>query len=323
MRDRKSRWFPQRDMAAALSYYRHMLDDDVRHQVVPYPLSGEAYVLTTEGARRHDVDEALRLSPGTSGLEDFVRGIASNLLVRQEMWLEVWFEDGETTPAGFGASAAYGVTRKRDGRLVQTLPPASDVPDYLVGGGEWGSDVELDASRMVQVQLPTSYPAHIVRRVVNDLSRIRPVLMPDWVAAKMRGDRTHIPHFDAAETNRTERLRVAQITQPIGWSAREWVSAGGDSRTMSEYYRRWRNLRFLHFLASLREQAEAALREVLVLAGTQCGFEASVVANNVCTPDEVLEFIQKFESGDLPFATADEIIFQRSDAIQTGSRQVV
>ena len=323
MSDRKSRWFPQGDATVALSYYRHMLDEDVRNQVVPYSSTRDAYVLTTEGAHRHDVAGALRLGPGISGLEGFVRGIASNLLVAKEMWLEVWFKDGETTPAGFGASAAWGVTRKRDGRLVQTLPSASEVPDWLVDDGEWGNAVTLDDSRMIRVQPPTAYPSHIVHRVTGDLAKIRPDLMPDWVAATMRGDRTDAPYFDVAEVSHTERLRVGQITLPIGWSAREWIFASTSSRTMSEYYRRWRDLRFLHFLASLREQAETALRRILVLAGGHCQFEASVTARNVCTPDEALEFLRRFEAGDMTFATADEIIRQKPEAIRTGSRCVV
>ena len=323
MSDRRSRWFPQGDATVAMSYYRHMLDEDVRDQVVPYSSTRDAYVLTTEGAHRRDVADALRLGPDISGLEGFVREIASNLLVGKEMWLEVWFKDDETTPAGFGVSVAWGVTRKRDGRLVQTLPSASDVPDWLVDDGEWGNAVTLDDSRMVRVQPPTAYPSHIVQRVTDDLAEVRSDLMPDWVAATMRGDRTDTPYFDVAEVGRTERLRVGQITRPIGWSAREWIFAGPSSRTMSEYYRRWRDLWFLHFLASLREQAETALQRILILAGAHCQFEASVTVRNVCTPDEALEFLRRFEAGDMTFATADEIIRQKPEAIQTGSRCVV
>lgn len=323
MSERRSRWLPPSTDALAAPHYGRMLEEDVHNQVMPYQTSPDTYVLDADGAQSHEVGGALSLDGHGSGVDDFVRDIASCLLTQPEVWLEVWFTGSADLSSKFGVCQVHGVVRKHDGRLVQELPAASDLPDWVTDDGTWGSDVELDGARMIQVRPPTAYPAAILREVMLGLAEIRMPIMPDWALAPIDGSRRDAPFFDAGEANRTERLAVAQITRPIGWSAREWIFGGGTSRTMSEFYRRWRDLHFLHFLASLREQAEDALRKVLTLAGDRCDFVASVVTNDVCTPDEVSEIIRRFENGALPVKAIDDIIMQRPGAAGVGQRQVV
>lgn len=323
MNERRSRQFPLRNDRQPPSYYQHMLSDDTYGQAAPYRSGPDAYVLTAEGAQAHTIRRALSLSHHKSDVDDFVRHVASRLLSQPEVWLEVWFANGTGSEKMFGVCEVQGVTRRHDGRLVQALPAASDLPDWVTDDGKWGSDVELDDTRMIRVLPPATYPTAVLRGVVRDLAEIRVPVMPNWALAQIDGSRRDAPVFDVAEANRTERLAVAQITRPIGWSAREWIFDGGTSRTMSEYYRRWRDLHFLHFLASLREQAEDALRKVLALAGDRCGFVASVVTNDICTPDEVSEIIRQFENGDLTVKAVDDIMLQRPGAAGVGQRQVV
>ena len=323
MSERRSRQFPLRNDRQPPSYYQRMLSDDTYGQAAPYRSGPDAYVLTAEGAQAHTIRRALSLSHHKSDVDDFVRHVASRLLSQPEVWLEVWFANGTGSEKMFGVCEVQGVARKHDGRLVQALPAASDLPDWMTDDGKWGSDAELDGARMIQVCPPTAYPAAMLREVMLGLAEIRMPIMPDWALPPIDGSRRDAPFFDAGEANRTERLAVAQITRPIGWSAREWIFGGGTSRTMSEYYRRWRDLHFLHFLASLRERAEDALRRVLTLAGDRCGFVASVMVNDVCTPDEVSEIIRRFESGGLPVKAVDDIIMQRPGAAGVGQRQVV
>lgn len=323
MGERRSRWLPGSTDTPAMSFYGHMLEDDVHGQVVPHRTSRDTYVLTADGIQSREVERALSLDGHGSGADDVIRHIASRLLTQNEMWLEVWFTGDADLSSKFGVCQAHGVVRRHDGRLVQTLPAASDLPDWVTDDGKWGSDVELDDTRMIRVLPPAAYPAAVLRGVVRDLAEIRVPVMPNWALAQIDGSRRDAPVFDVAEANRTERLAVAQITRPIGWSAREWIFGGGTSRTMSEYYRRWRDLHFLHFLASLRERAEDALRRVLTLAGDRCGFVASVMVNDVCTPDEVSEIIRRFESGDLPVKVVDDIVLQQAGAAGVGQRQVV
>ena len=135
------------------------------------------------------------------------------------------------------------------------------------------------------------------------------------------GSRSGAPPYDAAEASRTRQLRLAQAALPIGWTARELYL--GEHRAVSEYYHYLRELRFLHFLASLRSCAEDALRQVLTLAGERCGFKASVTALGVHTPDEVEVLIQKFEAGALPFSAVNDIIFEIGEDSQSQERTVL
>ena len=105
--------------------------------------------------------------------------------------------------------------------------------------------------------------------------------------------------LDPIESFRTERLRVAQVALPIGWTARAIFSK--DS-LFTEYFYYWRELRFLHFGTSMRKRAEEALCQVLDIAGTRCGFEASVTSSGIYAPTEVENLIKRFEEGDIRFS---------------------
>jgi len=79
----------------------------------------------------------------------------------------------------------------------------------------------------------------------------------------------------------------------------------------------WRELRFLHFRASMRERAEEALRCVLALASERRGFEGSVTANGLHTPSEVRGFIEEFERGELAFSAVNDIIFEKAEGYRS------
>ena len=90
---------------------------------------------------------------------------------------------------------------------------------------------------------------------------------------KMTGQRRNAPAFDSGEATRTQRLRIAQATLPIGWTAREIYY--GENRHLGDYYYYWRELRFLHFRSSIRERAEKALQQVLTFAGERVQLRSS------------------------------------------------
>ena len=175
------------------------------------------------------------------------------------------------------------------------------------------SQIELDPKRMVQVSLPNQYPSQLLTKVIKDLIEVDATfsLMPSWVEEQMSGQRRDIPRYDFNEASRTERLRIAQAALPIGWSAREILYA--NYRHLGEYYINWRELKFLHFRASMREQAEGALHQVLTIAGAKCGFEASAKAYGLFIPTEVETIIHKYEAGEIPFSQLAAIIYERSD----------
>ena len=157
--------------------------------------------------------------------------------------------------------------------------------------------IELDDERMVHVRLPNQYSNSLLEAIVKDLVEIDSnySLATAWFMEQTTGQRTDAPTFDVGEAARVRRLRILQTTLPIGWTAGEIYY--GENRHLSDYYCYWRELRFLHFRSSMRERAEKALKQVLTVAGEECGFEAHVTARGLYTPTEVEEVINGYEAG--------------------------
>ena len=306
MTDRRSRWFPSNRAKWVDSAQTHLLYQDFDSRVIPYRHAPEAYVLSTEGAPSYEVDRALSLRDA-SEIDGFLRAVASRLLTSHEVWLEVSFDDERREQTPFAVTEVDGVRRTGEGGLVQQLPGSDELPEWYRDKGEWGVVLELDADRMVHVGLPDAYPSEVLTQVITDLAEIEFSLAPPWVMDQWTGSKREAPPYDADEASRTQQLRLAQAALPIGWTARELYL--GEHRAVSEYYHYLRELRFLHFLASLRSSAEDALRQVLTLAGERCDFKASVTAYGVHTPDEVEVLIQKFEAGALPFSAVNDILY--------------
>ena len=173
---------------------------------------------------------------------------------------------------------------------------------------------------MVHVHLPDKYPSKLLEKIIADLVGVDSNynLSPPWFMEQITGQRKDAPAFDSGEASRTQRLRVAQATVPIGWAARE--NHYGENRYLGDYYYYWRELRFLHFRSSMRERAEQALRQVLTVAGAKCGFDAHVTARGMYTPVEVEEIIEKYEAGNIPFSAMTDIIFERPNSTQSSER---
>ena len=211
--------------------------------------------------------------------------------------------------------------RTETGSLIQELPSRDELPDWNRGGDDWEPEVELDAGRMVYVSLPDAYSSQFLMQVVRALAAVNLSVVPDWAMERWAGQRQDAPSFDASEARRTERLRIAQAALPIGWTAREIFF--GPNVHSSEYYRYWRELRFLHFLSSMRVKAEEALRQVLTLASERCGFVTSVTAHGVHTPPEVQGFTRKFEAGELAFSSVNDILSENVKDAEPERRRVV
>ena len=319
MTDRRSRWFPSSPAMWIDSVQTRLLYQDLNTRVVPYRHNPDAYVLSAVGAPRYQVDRALSLR-NQSRIDGFLRAAAMRLLTTHEVWFEVSFENEREELTPFAVMEVDGVRRTREGGLVQQLPDSEELPEWHRDKGEWGVALELDIDRMVHATLPDAYPSEVLMQVVADLAEIGFDLTPPWVMEQWSESQRGGPPYDAAEAARTQQLRLAQAALPIGWTAREFYL--GQHRAVSDYYHYLRELRFLHFLASLRSCAEDALRQVLTLAGDRCGFRASVTAFGVHTPDEVNVLIQRFEVGDLPFSAVNDILYGAAKDPQPQQRSV-
>ena len=308
-----------------------MLEQDFSTRIVPYRNGpdADAYVLSAEGASVSSIERSLALGSGM-GVDNLVRRTALRLFADREAWLEVAFGDEgerdgvppEFRGAGFRLFEADGVRRTAAGALVQDVMAPDDLPPGYRHEGAWEPKAALDAERMVQASLPGEYPVATLVQVFGDLAAIGAEGEPDWLMQRAVDPPTGAAAVDAGEFHRTQRLSIIQSTSPIGWPARD--AFYGPHGQLGEYYRLWRELRFLHFIASMRASAEDALRRVLALAGARCGFSASVTAYGVRTPHEVEEVMHGFEAGKHPLSEAIRIAYERpGDGEQPMPREVV
>ncbi len=202
-----------------------------------------------------------------------------------------------------------GVHREPSGRITQKLPTRDELPDWYPEDEAWGKSVELDPCLMVHVSLPESYLNVLIGPVMSELEKIDIFSTPDWALKQAVGQYPGAPRFDHTEAYRIERLRILEVAAPIGWTAREGLLLQS-SRPMSYYYYLLRELRFLHFVASMRERVEEALIKVLEIARERFGFTATVTAHGVLSPSDICNHICRFESGSLSFAATRLITSQ-------------
>ena len=281
----------------------------------------DAYQLFSEGVSPQQVTDSLSLDKQfRPSIERFLEKVASKLLSDFEVWIEVATPtDKSATP--FALFDVDGVKRTKSGRLTQELPGIDEVPDWAREQGGWGAPIALDEDRMVHVPLPESYPRKVLSKVFRDLSKVSSPVTQSWVMESLSGQQPGGTQLDIGEAHQTERLRILQAVLPIGWTAREGVL--GDRKQISHYYELWRQLRFLHFRASMRQRAEEALRDVLTLASERFCFSVDVWAHGVYTPEQIRAIIRIFEAGELGFDAAFETIFETERDGNSERRRIV
>ena len=301
------------------SHQTNMLHEDFHNSVVPYRQDAEGYRLSTKGIAAHLIDEALTMGHHAWRLEGFVSAVATRLLTHHEVWLEVKFDEDSRGRAPFAVMEIDGIKRPEIGGLIQEQQSIGNPSNRAQGKSN--RDRHFEAEEIVHVTLPETYPSQLLTQVVCDLAEVGVPVPPAWVMDNMYSQRGDVPHYDVGQAMRTERLRIAQAALPIGWTAREIFHQ--QSRQLGDYYYHWRELRFLHFLSSMRTRGEEALRQVLTVAGARCGFTATVTAHGIHTPHEVEALIPQFEAGEIPFSQVSKIIHEVDDGSSAEQRRVV
>ena len=299
-----------------------MLLDDLENGVVPYRRHGKAYELTVKGLPTGTVADALEFSRKGEGVENFVTAVASTLLMEHETWLEILFNDPGREGLPFRVFPVTGVRQIKTGKWIRNIGMPDGQEFWALSQSERRSHpVEADPKRLVRVHLPDEYPSGVLTEAIQGL-----VESDSISKQRARGEMESLFErtsnstvVDPRESYRTERLRVAQAALPIGWTARE--SFIRDS-LFTEYFHYWRELRFLHFTASMRRRAEEALCQVLDIAGTGCGFQASVTSSGLYTPNEVEALIQSFEQGEIPFTEIFHITREITETFPAQNREI-
>ena len=321
MGSRKSVPLPYMPTEEEITGQIFMLHDDFGNRVIPHRNVGRVYVISSENIADRWVEEALELDSGPHGVDGFIESVARGLLRNHEVWIEILLDGNSKDQLPFQVCEVNGVKRTAKGNLIQVIPDEAELPEWFQAKVPSKQILELDPDLMVQVTLPEAYPSELLNGVVGALADVKPFGAPKWALEGSAGLYRDGPRYNPKEADRTERLFTLQAAHPIGWAARE--SLLGESRQINEYYLDWRELRFLHFVASMRARAESGLREVLRLAGKRCGFTASVTAHGVYTPEEVCGFMRQFQSGELSLTAVDELIFQRTITAESKQRRVV
>ena len=297
------------------------LYQDIGNRLIPNITQTEPYELSSEPSPWHIVAHALRIDDQLQGVEDFIQSISMRLLIYHEVWIEIAIYDQTRDEAPFRVFEVNRVKRNKNGQLIQHIPDRGELAHWVEPGRDWPECVELDADRMVRVQLPDAYPSELLRRVMTELANLEPLLPPSWVYRQIDGTMPNASIYNVNESEWNSRLLTLKVSDPIGWTAREGLR--GPGRRLNDYHYTLRELRFLHFIAALRQSAEQALREVLDIAGNLCGFEASVTANCVYSPEDVCDLITQFEQGAITLTESLDIIFQRDTDVNPSQRRVV
>ncbi|RJQ08845.1 MAG: hypothetical protein C4558_07255 [Dehalococcoidia bacterium] len=277
------------------------------------------------------LEESLSLSYQDSGADDFVRDVARRLFVDHEVWIELAVDAGRAPEPRRG-----GMTRERlfevaivhglaedpvSGRKRQVLPRAEDIPPHYSIDYGGVTDVDLSAARLIHVELPSRYSGDELDEMFRELGAIPEKLTPDWVDAKWMGMDADAPTFDVQEHIRLRDLLALQATHTIGWTAREIFM--GDRRVLNDYAHFERELRFLHFRASLRAQAEEALVQVLGDAAAVLGLPLEAYADGVLTPAQVEDALDRFRRGALPFSEVSDLMFEKGNVERMESRRLL
>ena len=271
-----------------------MLYEDFTNSVIPYRSPRDAYRLSADGSVTPRLLTIHLLQEGR-GVEDFIRVVSSCLLRNFEASIEVAVDplEGNNQPIRV--------------RFVDGISPQPN-----------GSD----SARVMPVSLPAKYPRSVLEAVLVELAESSRSIAPEWAMHRIAGQRTDTPRYDFEVASQIERRRVLQVALPIGWDAREKLFLLTRNE-INEFYCALRELRFLHFVASMRESAENALQQVLDLTREQCGLAANVTAHGVHTPDEIDESIRRFESGGISFADVNKIIREENSEGDTERMRVV
>ena len=299
-----------------------MLREDFGARIVPFQRRHQgAYLVEVDGVASSRVERSLATLEGGPGVDGFVRAVGDRLLTVGEIWIEVVTEDDDADRMPFRLFEVNDVRQDASGVLFQELPAKAELPVGFEADSTWSDPLPLDSEALVHAVLPSEYPKELLSPIVSGLSEIPFHMSPDWTVETTEHRPPKDAPYDFEEARRIARQHILQVARPIGWPAREMHLT--DRRVVSEYYLILRELRFLHFLASVRASAEAALIDVLALVEQKLGMSASVTARNVYTSEDVSQIVSRFKAGGVPLTAMTDILLQETQVSKEGARRLL
>jgi len=270
-----------------------MLDEDVRHHVVP--IGGSRW--NRDFAVNFDAEESEReravallrsVATGDRGRDEEVvtesiRGIAAYMLQNGLALFEILSNTEEPPRYGLASFPSQKVFRI-PGRYVQFIPRHARA--------ELGaSHVVVPVEKVWRVAMPPQLGgARAWRRLQRDLKNHTdlPQSYGDQVTSG-----TLPPAFDFSETVRMTRYFLLRCTRAWGWLGRD-NSVNGQT----EFFVVYRTLTFEWAAAILRDHILTQLNALFV----RLGIRAAMALQGVLAPDEILSMRSRMAIGELDFS---------------------
>lgn len=284
------RWAPGRRES---SLYLHMLDEDVRHHVVP--IGGSRWnrdFAVNFDAEKSERERAVTLLTSVARRDrgrdeevvtESIRGIAAYMLQNGLALFEILSNTEEPPRYGLASFPSQNVFRI-PGRYVQFIPRHARA--------ELGaSHVVVPAEKVWRVAMPPQLGGtRAWRRLQRDLKNYTdlPRSYGDQLASGAIP-----PGYDFSETVRMTRYFLLRCTRALGWLGRD---NSVDSQT--EFFVVYRTLTFEWAAATLRDHI---LTQVNALFA-RLGIRAAVTLRGVLSPDEILSMRSRMSAGDVDFS---------------------
>jgi len=269
-------------------YFTFLLHQDLQF-VIPYTMNragGPQIQITGPDAHRAAplIERGLSREDWVPSISDsvceFVRSTAQHLVIGGAVTYEIDYLYPQDAPSGppaeFRLELVPPGTLSHHGREpIQYVPAAFGGPRDKTGL----TYVELDRATLVTFRLDPVDEAP-VRKMVRFLRAASAAQGAEdqLVEQSMRRGTA----YSFADYHRELGELVAEVTEPIGWNARELFQ---EDRLAP--YEVWRQLRFTGFKIRLRDLIMEQLNAALAQAGSRLGFQAAIELSGLPTLQDV------------------------------------
>jgi hypothetical protein len=218
--------------------------------------------------------------PISDSVREFVSSTAQHLVIGGPVTYEIDYlypeDNASGQPTEFRLDLVPPGTLSHHGRQpIQYVPAAFGGPRDETGL----TYIELDPATLITFRLDAAdEPA--VRKVITFL---RAASAAQGAEAQLleQSLRNGAP-YSSAEYHRQLGDLIAEVTEPIGWNARNLFQ---DDRLAP--YEVWRQLRFAEFKIRLRDLIMDRLNAALAQAGSQLGFQAAIELSGLPTQQDI------------------------------------
>jgi hypothetical protein len=281
---------------------RHMVTEDIYHAIMPtghYGSGNNVYrVSVTPSSERVAACLEVALTSDeraydlASAVSTFVTRAVTVILYDQEALFEVVFDKDANPRAFWLAPFPFGKV-KTSRTVVRQMVPAEIQRERRLKHGY----VEIPKGDVVRFSFPASLGGKQgVAKLLTGLERLRG-LVPQF--AESAYGRLGEVGVDSTAYYHLRQCAIGQVTARLGWPGR-WLM---DEKT-TEIYSLFRQLKFRHSLALIREHVLEELNRAIGPALRRVGLEGQLVVSGLTTSQEAEARVKALLDGSLTFADA-------------------